>query len=103
MKCEKECNNFVTCRFSDEGKQKDHCNFFISKVKSFNLGKWSDSDIELPPIGVPVLGVIEHFSTGSKRHAVVIYVNDDDHGWEFDGCELANEYSVTMWASLPEF
>jgi len=31
MECEKECNNFVICRFSDEGKQKKHCNFFLPK------------------------------------------------------------------------
>ncbi len=33
MNCEKECNNFVTCRFSDEGMKSNHCNFFIAKDK----------------------------------------------------------------------
>ena len=29
MNCRKSCNNFPTCRFSEEGSRKDHCNFYI--------------------------------------------------------------------------
>lgn len=35
MECEKECNNFVTCRFSDEGSMKEHCNFFLPIRKKY--------------------------------------------------------------------
>ena len=47
MNCEKECNNFVTCRFSDEGKQKDQCNFFLPKtINSMDaFEEWADSNL----------------------------------------------------------
>ena len=64
--------------------------------------EWVSVKERLPEVGTEVLGASKGAASGSYRLNVLIHVDENDHDWQFDGCEIANCWTVTHWMFLPE-
>jgi len=51
----------------------------------------------------PVLAVIQHWHTQTKKHVLLKRVDDDDCDWRFaeGNAELSHDWNVVSWSNLP--
>ena len=67
--------------------------------------QWENPSLTKPPYDVPVLAVVEQFSTKQQVYTILIAVDEDDCEWRCVDAsykpELSHNWNVIKWALLP--
>lgn len=65
-------------------------------------GRTQKLPVELPRLNKPVLAILQHWHTKNQRYSVLKHVDESDHVWQLDDCEISHDWDVISWMYLPE-